>query len=119
MTRLMSFLKRVAASRIGQILFLVHTILVVYVYASRESFSERAFHFHYEPLLFKVLIVLNLPALLVATIIGIPFAYLKSLSVNLWWLQWVIDATGFICVSGQWWVIGYCVERIFWRERIP
>lgn len=114
--RLMNLFKRVIASRIGQVLFALHTILVIYAYASRGSQSP--IHFHYESLLLKVLIVLNLPSLLVAALIGVPFAYLKSFSPTLEWLQTVIDAIGFICISTQWWLLGYWTERIVWRNRI-
>ena len=88
----MNFLKRVAGSRAGQILFTIH--------------------FHYESSLLKALLILNLPSLIIAGIIGNPFARLKSLSESFWWVEWLNDAIAFICVSAQWWLIGYCVERI-------
>ena len=116
MTRLIRVLKNILGSRIGQVLFVVHSLLLVYVYASREPFSEREFHFHYEPLLYKVLVTMDLPALVVATLIGMSFVYLRSQPVNSWWSQSIMDAIGFICVSVQWWLVGYCIERIVRRR---
>src|SRR5215510_10573388 len=108
-------IKKISKSRIGQLFFVINTIFLVYAFASRGPYS---FHFHYESLLTKTVVIANLPGLIVSGVLAIPITYLRSLSPSLWWLQLVIDSIGFVCVSVQWWLTGYCLQRLILRTRI-
>lgn len=111
------FIKRVAASRLGQILFMIHLILLLYVYAERGALVERSVHPYYESVLFNVLILLDLPALIVSSLIAFPVAHESSYLHTYWWSSWVGDAIGLLCASTQWWLIGYFIERFFRRKK--
>lgn len=113
---LVHFIWRVASSRLGQILFLLHLVLVVYAYTSRESVEP--VHFHYESALLKSLLVLDLPALTVATILAAPIAHVNSPFSSYWWAPWVTDGLGLLCASIQWWFVGFVIQWLFWSTRV-
>lgn len=88
------FLKRVALSRVGQLLLVVHLCLVVYGFAQKPALGPgsipcveqpssaillagRSYHFHYESDLIKAVTVLDLPALTVGSFLGV-FAFTSS-----------------------------------------
>lgn len=97
-------------SRLGRVLFIVHALVAVFVYRSRTSLAEQPFHFYYESLPLKVLIALDLPGLVAATLILMP---MQSLFPRSWLIPWLANGVGIICTSVQWWLIGYLLEKAF------
>jgi hypothetical protein len=90
-----AFVRRVSASRAGLLLAFVHLCLVVYGFAQKEAvelggdgpfditrhagvsiIAGRAFHWHYESTLLKVVCLLDLPGLLLSLPINLPFAFI-------------------------------------------
>ena len=108
----LAFTKRLASSRLGQILFVFNLTLAIYALAQRGFFSDQAFHFHYESLLLKSLFLLNLPSLVVASIITSPLTQNGSYLATYWWASWVSGVVSFIIISMQWWLIGYWLEHL-------
>ena len=106
---LLAFIKRLASSKLGQILALVHLILVVYALADRGSST---FHFHYESILLKILFILDLPVLIFFSVIAFPFKSQTTYLAAFWWGYLIGGALMLFCASIQWWLIGYWLERL-------
>lgn len=114
-SHIFSFIGKVASSKLGQVLTLVHLLLIVYALASR---GEATFHFHYETTLLKALFILDLPALTFLSIVALPFKSLIDYITPFRWAYWIGGATALFCVSVQWWFVGYLIERFIRGSRI-
>ena len=133
---LLRFLKDVALSRIGQLLFVAHLILVVSTFAQMRNASPdevgcaeqvessltsgfiagRWFSYPYESELFKILFFLDLPGLL----LGVAVSRLLSPLVSqfcVYTASWIVATILFASTSVQWWLVGYCADG--WRRRKP
>jgi hypothetical protein len=128
------FVRRVAASRAGLLLAFVHFCLVVYGFAQKEPvelggdgpfdisrvagvsiIAGRAFHWHYESTLLKVICVLDLPGILLSLPIGLPFPFIfKEASVQV--QSWIGAVIMLIGTSIQWWLVGYALSFL-WNQR--
>jgi hypothetical protein len=128
------FVRRVVASRAGLLLASVHFCLVVYAFAQKEPvelggdgpfditrhagvsiIAGRAFHWHYESTLLKVICLLDLPGILLSIPMGLPFAFIfndASIQVH----SWIGAAIMLIGTSIQWWLVGYAI-RYLWNQR--
>jgi hypothetical protein len=128
------FVRRVAASRVGLLLVLIHFYLVVYGFAQKQPvelggdgpfditrhagvsiIAGRAFHWTYEMPLLKVIFLLDLPGALLAFLMSLPFAlvfYWASIQVQSWMTAVIL----LIGTSIQWWLVGYGL-RWFWNQR--
>ena len=120
-----AFVRWVAGSRIGLLLAFVHFCLVVYGFAQKEPvelggdgpfditrhagvtiIAGRAFHWFYESTLLKVIFLFDLPGVLLALLMSLPFAlifYGASIQVQSW-IKAVILLIG---TSIQWWLANY------------
>ena len=113
-----AFAKRVAASRTSQVFFVLHTIILVYALVERQAErGDSEFHFFYEPLAYKLLVTLDLPALLFGMLILIPFAHEASPISQYWWAYWVQNLVMAVFVSLQWLLIGYILEKLITNIR--
>lgn len=76
-------------------------------FAGQSVVARRPFHFHYEPLIVKCLMLVDLPGLLVADLVlGVMTLLVKSRET-----QSYISAFGwFIFASLQWWAVGTYVH---------
>ena len=106
------FFRRDLQSRFGQLLFVIHSVLVVYVFSERGSILDRPIHPHYESTLTNVLFLLDLPMLIVVSLILSPIEYL-SLSPSYWWTSLLVHGITFIGASLQWWCLGYFIAGFF------
>jgi len=128
------FVRRVAANRIGLLLAFVHFCLAVYGFAQKEPvelggdgpfditrhagvaiIAGRAFHWFYESTLLKVIFLFDLPGVLLALLMSLPFAlifYGASIQVQ----SWITAVILLIGTSIQWWLVGYSL-RWFWNTR--
>lgn len=127
------FLKCVAFSRIGRILFVAHLILVVSVLAQKPAVSSdeigcaeqvdssltvsfiagRKFRYPYESKLFQILFFLDLLGLLLGAAISWLLSPLISQSC-VYTASWIVAVILFIGTSIQWWLVGYCADE--WRQ---
>lgn len=88
------------------ILVVVHWILfAVALWLRDDPFQIDNIHFHYEPVLVKLLTLLDFPALIAAALVG---TILPSTSLGNS-LTWVIAA---LTVSVQWYAVGYLIFRL-------
>ena len=107
---------RVLHSRLGQILFVIHLVLTVYVYAERGSVT-RPVHPYYESVWMNALIWLDLPGIILASTIAAPIAHQSSPLEVFRWSPWVAIGIAFVCTSLQWWCLGYLVARLCRRNK--
>jgi hypothetical protein len=112
LNQILRLIKRVAFSRAGQILFAAHSLLVIYEYYER-SFSTIPYHFTYESILHKTLVLINLPNLLISIVLTTPFSYVNSPLHHFWWANWITLAILFVCASAQWLLVGYWIEFLY------
>ena len=97
-------------------MFVIHSVLVVYAFTERGSVFNRPIHFHYESVWMKALITLDLPALIIASVIVSPIAHEKSPLAVFWWAPLLAEGIAFLCASLQWWLAGYLIVRLFRRK---
>ncbi|MGH9754715.1 MAG: hypothetical protein ACREA2_18210 [Blastocatellia bacterium] len=133
------FARRVAGSRIGLLLAFVHFCLVVYGFAQKEPvelggdgpfditraagvsiIAGRAFHWHYESTLLKVISLIDLPGTLPAFLMSLPLTlifYVAGIQVQSIQVQsWIGAVILLFGTSIQWWLVGYALHRI-WNRR--
>ena len=103
------FIWRLIFGRVSRILLPIHWILFGYCYFERGS---DPFHFQYESLLLRILLVLDFPSLYLVTLIGNSLTYEDWGLSSLWWKRWAINTLAVIVISIQWGLIGYVIERI-------
>lgn len=102
-------------SRVGQLLSLLHLILLVYAYLERAPTTKYPIHFFYESTLLKTLIVLDLPALILSAIVAYPFISQDSMSTSLW--SKLMEAAIVLSLTSiQWWIIGYLIGHVVRRK---
>ena len=134
MKAILQFLKRVASSRVGHILLVVHLSLVVFDFAQKTPVSRaennrvheageilsssvllagRGFHYHYESPLLKLLILVDLPGLLLGLIVGLMLIPINSVApLGAYDESWVAAGILLLGTSIQWQMVGYCLEKI-------
>jgi len=121
------FLKRVALSRVGQLLLVVHLCLVVYGFAQKPVLGPgsipcveqpssaillagRSYHFHYESDLIKAVTILDLPALTVGSFPGALLSYLPVCAYADSWIRGVVILT---MASIQWLLVGCFLQKSY------
>jgi hypothetical protein len=119
-----SFFKKATRSFGGQLFFWLHLILLIYGFYERGNIYEE-FHFNNEPLIFQVLIFLNIPAFfltlvaillisLVLTPIFLTFGRFSGSDTDYLFLSFL-----FLFAQFQWMSIGYWIElqiRKWWQK---
>jgi len=138
MRRVFMFAKKVICSRIGQILLVIHLILVVFDFSFKKPISRaennsvpnateissatliagRGFHYHYESGLLKFVIAIDTPRLIISFVIALLLTPLGLILPPLGYYDesW---AGAFILLCGtsiQWLLVGYCIERCVLRK---
>jgi len=128
------FVRRVAGSRIGLLLALVHFCLIVYGFAQKQPvelggdgpfditraggvsiIAGRAFHLTYESTLLKVIFLLDLPGSLLALLMSLPFMWIfNEASIHV--RSWIGAVILLIGTSIQWWLVGHGL-RCLWNRR--
>lgn len=105
------FFKQMITSRIVVLFVVIH--LVLFIYGMSLTGNSPVYHFTNEPLLNKILLLLDLPALIIAGFLQylISQAYL----VHYLWASIINDFIVLICVSIQWALTGHIAEKIFRR----
>ena len=129
------FIKSVARSRVGQILFVVHMSLVIFefaqktpvpraelnVFSSEEIVSTsdliagRYYHFGHESLLLQFISLIDIPGFFIGYILSLPISYILPPlgAYDDSWLAAIILLCG---TSIQWFIIGYYIERVIKRR---
>jgi hypothetical protein len=127
MKTMLRFLRRVASSRLGQLLFVVHLIIVVSEFAHKPSatysdtpcvmepssaafIAGRSYHWAYESSLLKVVNILDFPALVIG---GIVSKMLSPLNLCAFTRSWVDAVLALTFASVQWLLVGLIIEFIF------
>jgi hypothetical protein len=109
---LFKLIKIILGSRLGQILFAAHLMLVVIAYAEGHG----SFPTPDESLLTKFLLVINLPTLFVTACMASPVLYERRLE-DFGLPQWIGASFVVFCVLFQWWLVGFVIERLFIKKR--
>jgi hypothetical protein len=133
--RVLYYLKRIASSRVGHILLILHLSLVIFDFAQKEPVARaestrvveagetvesatllagRMIHYHYESPLLKFLMFVDLPGILLSLLFGLvllPINYIAPLGA--YDESWVAAGIFLLGTSIQWQFIGYCLERVF------
>ena len=113
---LLRFAKSILHSRLGQILFVIHSVLVIYVFTERGSVLARPIHPHYESFWMNILLWLDLPALVLASIIAAPIAHESSPISGFWWVPAITNGIALLFASLQWWCLGFLIARLLQRN---
>jgi hypothetical protein len=101
-----NFIKRCARSRLGQLLFLIHLILIVYAVSDWHSHPSE-FDSSYSSILFNFIKILDTPILYPLTLIARNILYPTKLN----------EAIVGGIASLQWWLIGHLIESFLQRQR--
>lgn len=121
------FIRRVASSRLGQFLFVLHLVLAVYAVGSIAPADPKQWWadcaaiplagrsvkpFLGSPLI-QILAWLDLPALLIDYILRIILYIVVGIlhPLDMYSMSWVEAFVLFILASLQWLFIGFCFER--------
>lgn len=124
---MLKVIKRVAASRLGQILFVAHLVFVVYEFAQKPAASYsgtpcvrelssaafiagRNYHWNYESPLLKIISLLDFPAVVIGTFVSNLLSPLELCDFTISWVEAVVALT---VASLQWLFVGFIVESIF------
>ena len=127
---MLKLLKKIVSSRVGLILVGVHLCLVLYAFrgetrtfgdecfvlegslAEFRSNGQVTFHWYRGSILYKTIILLDLPSMVVAAILLFPFGWI----LDYFCFQtayWIINFWMLFCASVQWLLIGYAIERFY------
>jgi|SRR5882672_1134992 len=130
------FLQRISHSRLGLALASVHLCLVIYSFGLKEAvprechdrpnyagesfITGRTVHLHYESVILKALLLLDLPGAALALPGDFLFWLLRYLLPEMCVTteSWIAAAILLVTTSVQWCCIGYWIER-WWRIRRP
>ncbi len=126
------FLRRVLASRLGQLCAVTHLCLVLFDFSRKgvqdfdpnncASVSEwhitgsliagRFFHYTYESTLHKLTVVFDLPALAASSVVTAPLNYLSP-HTCVYTASWISAFVMLAFASFQWLLVGRGIERLF------
>jgi phosphate starvation-inducible membrane PsiE len=125
---ILRFIKRAATNRLGQLLIIIHLILVVYDFARKRPLSvgcdfkegewdfsviaDRIVHFHYESVILKIIFVLDLPALFLSVVFT-PLRYFLYPHICAYSQSWIEAGILLTCASIQWLLVGYFLTWLF------
>ena len=137
--RVLCYLRRVASSRVGYVLLILHLSLLAYDFAQKSPVTRaesnrvvkagemrdsavllagRTFHYHYESSLLKFLIFVDLPGFFLSWLLSLvllPVTYFVPLGA--YDESWVAAGVFLLGASIQWQFIGFCLERVFKRDK--
>ena len=99
------------SSRLGWVLVAIHLGLVVFAFAERGSITK-PIHPYYESVLLNALIVLDLPAVLITSIITYPITRESSPISEASWVLYASATIWLIAASLQWLLVGFLAERL-------
>lgn len=112
MKRVWDAVSRIFRSRIGNILALLNTSLLLLEFWQRGDFSFATVHPYMESVSLQVLLVINFPSLIFAGLLMLPLIFLV-LGLKPDESNAVFQTLIFICTAGlQWQLIGYFIGRI-------
>lgn len=102
------FIRRVITSRIVMLFVFIH--LALYIYGLSKIPKSPVYHSTNDPIFFQILVLLDLPALVIASF------FQTSLSYNeYWWTSLYNKFIVFSFLSIQWALIGFAIEIVFKR----
>lgn len=117
MKKLLSEFTIFFTNKVGILLVLINFILAL-LGSFLKGFTYNSFHFHYEPLPIKILILLNLPAIFIESFIYQIF--FKPIDTQKFGV--VISGCEFItiviCSIFQWLLIGYIFYKLFPKKEL-
>ena len=140
MKRGLYFLERVASSRAGHALLILHLSLVVFDFAQKTPVSRaesnvvykageimpsslllagRSFHWHYESALLRLLVFVDMPGLLLSFLFGLilaPLSYILP-PLGAYDDSWFVAGLFLVGASIQWQFIGYLLGRLAWSGK--
>ena len=123
------FVKFIFGSRLAQLLFVVHLVLVVYAFAQKpranpESWgwsgchgvpiADRVLYYCDETGLLKVLATLDFLGIVLYSVFATFFAWVPTGGFHVF--SWTVAVVLLICTSLQWLLIGSCIERLLLRS---
>jgi hypothetical protein len=79
-------------------------------FAGETLIAGRRFHWHYKTTVYKALVAVDVPSLLVATIVSVPLFWLPE-----YHFSYVLAALWLLFGGCQWWLIGGWLRRRFTR----
>jgi len=129
-------IRRIAASRTGQFLFVVHLCFCLFDYASKPIVGSadggctpqvslgldymliagRPFQWSYESALMKIVTVLDFPAIFVGFWLSGPLNWFYP-NLCLETESWIEAGLFLVCTSIQWWIVGWALGWAFGRSR--
>ena len=125
----MRFFRALVLNRLGQILLGVHFVLVVYLFGQKSPavvqapcfieptangivWAGRFFFFESEPLLLKVTVILDAPALLLANLVRF---YIFPRGMCPYTQSWWYAGVSLLFTSIQWLIVGLAITLIIRR----
>jgi hypothetical protein len=124
------FIKFVRGSRLAQVLFLIHLILVVYAFAQKPRanpdfwgsgggchgvpIADRVLFYCDETGLLKVIATLDFIGVLLFSMFATFFGALPTGGFHVF--SWVVAVVLLNVTSFQWMIIGACVQNLLWRS---
>ena len=131
----MKLIRRITGSRLGHLLFAIHLTLAVLALSSKPPaensvltdcqtipIAGRAIQLSLEPTWLKMLVWLDLPALIIDYALSLliwtaatPFNW----RMNIYVFSWINAVTLFLLTGFEWLVVGFCVQWFIDRREVP
>lgn len=89
----------------------IHWMLVILAVYERGGLSYR-FHFFYEPILFKIIVLLNLPTLIISDSFVSGNAFIDETHLLRGTLILILS------ITAQWLIIGCVIKQIFFNKKV-
>lgn len=113
----LSFIKKVFSNRVALMFVAGHSALVVLAlvdtYTKYGTLSDITGHTNSQTFLITFLMIINLPALLISLLVGLPlgwvFVFIGSDLLGLILLLFIC----LLCINLQWALTGYGIDRFF------
>jgi small-conductance mechanosensitive channel len=109
---------KVIRSRLGLLLAVINWSLLIFFYFTRENTGEPV-HLYHESVWFQIVLLLNIPAIGIVTLIAFLFGYNDSIGERYWIIGLFVSLLFIIGITFQWMPIGYTIEKIINNVRKP
>jgi hypothetical protein len=112
---ILEFFKGILKSRLGRALFAIHFVLATCAYLLHLTSRPTPATLFDEPLLLQAVYWLDFPTIFVSAWLASPVLYERRYE-EYGVLQWLAVGIIVLSILGQWWIIGYIIERLWVRS---
>jgi hypothetical protein len=112
---------KVIRSRLGLLLAVINWSLLILFYFTRDINTAKSqlhlLDIYYESVWFLIVLLLNIPAIGIVTLIALLFGYNDSIGERYWIIGLFVNLLFILGITFQWILIGYGVEKIIKKPK--